>query len=307
LTHRIWAGADHVAVRAVPGAADLALAVRGPQAAGDHVPLSQGSGLVRTQDRHRPQRLHRGQPPDQRVARRHPPGSQRQRERQHRGQRLRDGRDDQADRGDHHQLHALAPGQPDRQHDGAQRHRHHRQHPADTGQPPLQRGEPGLGPQQRRDPPHRASRPGGPHHRPATAAHHHRASRHAACPVRPGRDLLHRNRLAGQRGLIHQQRRGIDHAGIGGHDITLGQHQHIPHDHLSRRDLPLLAIAHHPGLRGSQVRQRRDRLARLDLLNDPTVVFTTITSTMTDASARSPVATVSTTAASSTRISGSRN
>ena len=39
----------------------------------------------------------------------------------------------------------------------------------------------------------------------------------------------------------------------------------------------------------------------------PTVVFTTITSTITSASARSPVATVSTTAASSTRISGSRN
>ena len=71
--------------------------------------------------------------------------------------------------------------------------------------------------------------------------------------------------------------------------------------------LLLVAVPQHPGFGGGQVRQRRDGLARLDLLDDPTVVFTTITSTITSASARSPVARVSTTAASSTRISGSRS
>jgi WS/DGAT/MGAT family acyltransferase len=93
-----------------------------------------------------------------------------------------------------------------------------------------------------------------PERRLAAPAHHHRAGRHATRLAWTGCCLLHRNRLSGQRRLIHQQCGVVDNVGIGGHDVTLGQHQHIPDDHLDRRDLPLRAIPHHPGLRGSQIR-----------------------------------------------------
>ena len=47
------------------------------------------------------------------------------------------------------------------------------------------------------------------------------------------RRLLHRHGLARQGRLVHQQRRRLHHGGIGGHDVALGKHQHVPGHHPS--------------------------------------------------------------------------
>jgi len=46
------AAADNVTARVITAAADFGLAIRGPQKAGDHAALGEGSGLVRSEDRH---------------------------------------------------------------------------------------------------------------------------------------------------------------------------------------------------------------------------------------------------------------
>ena len=45
--------------------------------------------------------------------------------------------------------------------------------------------------------------------------------------------------------------------GVGRHDVALGQHQQVADDHLGGRDLLLVAVAQHPGLRCGQLRTAR--------------------------------------------------
>jgi hypothetical protein len=188
-------GPGQLAVRCVPGAGDLRLgAVRGPGPANHHVALGQGAGLVAAEDGYRPQRLHGREPPDERVTGGHPAGAERQGQGDYRGQGFWHGGDDQADRGDDHQLGALAPGQADDQDDGGQHHRCQGQHAAHAGQPPLQGGEAVPVPHQAGNPPYRAGRPCGGHHRLAPATDDRGARGHGMAACR----LIRRHRLARQ-------------------------------------------------------------------------------------------------------------
>ena len=94
-----------------------------------HPALGQGAGLVGGEHGHRAERLDGGEPADQGVAGGHPPGAQRQREGDHGRQGLGDGRDDEADRGDDHQLDGLPAQQAQAEHHGAQHHGHDRPGP----------------------------------------------------------------------------------------------------------------------------------------------------------------------------------
>ena len=62
------------------------------------------------------------------------------------------------------------------------------------------------------------------------------------------------------------RRRRLHQAGVGGHDVALGQHQQVADDDLGGGDLALGAVADHPGGRSGQGRQGGDRPVGLDLL-----------------------------------------
>ncbi len=195
-----------------------------------------------------------------------------ERERDHGGQRLRDGGDRQADRGHDHQLHRLSAYQAQGQDQRAQRHDHGRQYAAELGQPPLQRRGAGRGPHQPRDTAQRAVGPRGRDDGPAPPVDDDRARRHPA-PRRiavgiPARRLLHRHGLARQRGLVRQQgRRGHDVA-VRGHDVALGQQDDVTGHHLGRRKGAFRAVAYDSRGRCAQGRQGAYGLFRPDLLHD---------------------------------------
>jgi hypothetical protein len=193
--------ADDVALRRVAGPGEGRLARRCPQPLRDHAALGERPRLVGRDHGDRTERLHRRQAADDRVAGGHPAGAEREAERDHRRQRLGHGRDDQADRGHHHELKRLPAQQPEREHHRAQHHRDAGQHTAKANQAPLQWGQHGGGPEQRRDPAHGAVRAGGGDDRSTATTKHDRAGRHHfVWPLaRADRSLVDRHRLAGER------------------------------------------------------------------------------------------------------------
>ena len=89
-----------------------------------HRARGQSAGLVGGEEGHRAEGLHRGQRSDDRPALGHPSRAAREGQRHHSGQRLRDGRDRQADARHHGRSHgsalAAGPGRPRRQQAGHQ-------------------------------------------------------------------------------------------------------------------------------------------------------------------------------------------
>ncbi len=105
-----------------------------------HAILGKRAGLVRTDVRDGPEGLDRGQSSHERVLLPELPGAEAERERNDCRERLRHGRDRQAQRGHEHQQRRLALQQPGREHDGADRQHDECDPPAESGEAQLQRG-----------------------------------------------------------------------------------------------------------------------------------------------------------------------
>ena len=79
--------------------------------------------------------------------------------------------------------------------------------------------------------------------------------------------LLDRDRFAGERGLIDDERALVDR-GIGGNDITHADVDHVARHQLARRDLLPLPIAQHAGVDRQSLAEQRQRLLRLPFLEE---------------------------------------
>ncbi len=95
------------------------------------------------------------------------------------------------------------------------------------------------------------SMPGGGDHGPTPAAGHRGAAEHHVEPVpqprgpgQGGRVLEHGLALAGERGLGHLERGGLDQAGVGGHGVALGQRQQVAGNDVGDGDALLPPVAH---------------------------------------------------------------
>ena len=271
--------------RAVAGAADRASPRRGPQPRATIPPsvrvpvLSVASTVtepsVSTAGSRRISALPRG----------HPPRPERERQGDHRRQRLRDRRHDQADRGDHHQLHGLAPGQARR----PARPRTAPPPPAPARGPrPASRRCSGVSPDRcpsaRRSAPSRwPRRSRSPRARPRPRTTTVPADTTSPRPSPADRGLVHRHRLPGQRGLVHQQRRRV-------HDARRRPARCHPRRAPARPRPPPRAAAicrcsPSRSTRASGAASSASAAIAWSAFTSwatPTAVFTTITSTITD-------------------------
>jgi len=107
-----------------------------------HLVLGHGAGLVRADHGGRAERLHRGQPPDQRAAARESPEPGGERERHDRGQAFGHGGDGEADRRLQHQPDRLAVQDARQAHHRADADRQHDQSPAQRLHLALERRRP---------------------------------------------------------------------------------------------------------------------------------------------------------------------
>ena len=81
--------------------------------------------------------------------------------------------------------------------------------------------------------------------------------------------LVHGEGLAGQRGLLHLEARGLDEAQVGGHDVPgLQQHQVAGHQ-VARRDVQDLSFAQDARVRRAQAAKRRHGAFGAVLLDEP--------------------------------------
>ena len=247
--------AGDVAGRVVAGAGDhVDRTVRGDGLPYRHPAFGERAGLVRGDHGDRTERLHGGQPPGHRVGAGHPVRAQRQREGDHRRQRLRHRGHDQAHRGDGHVQHRAATGHPGGEHHCGQYDRGEAQDPAEPGQPALQRCGPGPGGgHERGDPAERAGRAGAADNAGGPAGEHDGAG------VRFVADRAgHRQRFAGERGLVQLQVVGDGQAQVGGDDVAGLQVYQVVADHLRGWDHHVGAVADHPGGGGGEPVQGGD-------------------------------------------------
>ena len=81
-----------------------------------------------------------------------------------------------------------------------------------------------------------------------------------------GRLAHHRNRLAGDRGVVDPHRERLDHAAIGGDQVAGFQCDHVAGDQVGGGPLLENPVAHHPDLVRQQLLQGRERvLGTIDL------------------------------------------
>ena len=229
------AGAE---VRVVAQGGDLGqfgdrAAVLQPHLLGSHPILGECPGLVRADVGHRAERLHRGEPPGQRLLLDHGRGTLGQCDRHHRGQCLRDGCHRQRDGCQQH-LHGILPAQQAGcQHDETDHDHRDRDDGAEAGQSLLQRRLHPLGAgHQVGDLAELGLLPGRHDDGPAGAPDHLRPAEQHAGPVGHAgafgdrvRGFAHRNGLAGECGLGGLQIRGREQSHIGRHAIA-GFEQH---------------------------------------------------------------------------------
>jgi hypothetical protein len=81
--------------------------------------------------------------------------------------------------------------------------------------------------------------------------------------------LQHGLALAGEGGLGHSEVRRGEQACVGGHGVSLGEHQDVARDDLNRGQAPLHALAPDGGNRLGHALQRRDGSFRARLLDVP--------------------------------------
>ena len=211
-----------------------------------HPVLRERARLVRADDRHRAERLDRGQPPHEGVALRHLARAHRERHRHHRGQRLGDGRHREAHRGEEHEHQRLAA-------QDARPRRRSAQMPSATKAsrrpncasrrcsgvcPSMRRLEEGRDAAQLR-------RHAGGHHDAAAAAVGDDgplvghvgavAERGVAAAPRGATCLSTGTRLAGERGFLHLQARGLrPGAGPPGTTLPASSEHHVAGHQVAR-------------------------------------------------------------------------
>jgi len=273
---------DRVAVPVdgvVAGGGDLPqrlLAARHRPRRGHRQPaLGEGAGLVGADHTGRAEGLHRGQPADDDAAVGHPPGAERERGGDGRGQALRDGGDGQRHPGQQHLDDArgafVHPGQAEPDGDGRDRQREQPDPGGGRGQVALQRC-PAARDKPAGDLPDLAVRAGHRHGGATATGHHQGAGKHLAGPVRQrqGRighcvhPLAGGHRLAGQGRLVHPQRLGVDEPGVGRDPVAGREFDQVAGHQVGDRDPLRLAVAqhhrrrrHHRGERvGGRVRPR---------------------------------------------------
>jgi hypothetical protein len=82
------------------------------------------------------------------------------------------------------------------------------------------------------------------------------------------RDLPHRHRLTGQRGLVGGEVHRVQQHGIGGNPVAFGQQRQVTAYDVPTGDADLDPVAHDEGTRRGQVAQGRERVLGLVLLVD---------------------------------------
>ena len=250
------------------------LGVRDVRLAEGELVLGERARLVRAQDRHARELLHRRQPRDHRALAR-----ERARAHRHRGRaddlhRDGDGGDEEdeaeldggADRAaDVGAARRLQLGVED-QHEEDDRHQHERhaeegarheeQHALEVARA-LDRVDEGGGLAEER------VLAGGGDDGVDLATLDHRPLIHQVAL-----ELGHRQRLAGERRLVDLHRLAGAKEGVGGDDIAEAEEDGVVGDELARVDHAPLAVAHHARLRRERRLQRVDCVARLVLLNE---------------------------------------
>ena len=271
-------GAVDRALGGVADALDRALAVGAQQVARDHLVAGQRAGLVGADHRDGAQRLDRGQPADQRVARRHALHADRQRDGHDRGQPLRDRRDRQADHRHERRVGRIAA-------------RQRRQREGQRGQPQNRRRQAAreavhLAQQRRLERLDRAQHgadaaqfgvgSGGDHHARAAARRHEGAGerhRGAVAQARVGGDrlgqLVHRDRFAGQRRFIHLQPARPDQPQVGGHAVSRLQQRDVAGNQRVGGRALAPPVAQHRGRGVDHAPDRRQGALRPALLQKP--------------------------------------
>ncbi len=230
-----------------------------------HAVLRERSGLVRADDGDRAQRLHRRQPAHERVALRHLPGPHGQRHGHDRRQRLGNRGHREAHRREEHERQGLPAQQAGDEHDRADAECRERQALAEVRQAPLQRGlalgggleELGDAAQFRG---HAGCRGDSA---PATVGDHGALVGHVGAIAESGvaggdgRDLLvHRERLAGERGLLDLQAHRFDQAQVRRHDVARLEEHEIAGHQFAGRDVRDLAVADDARVRRAEPAQR---------------------------------------------------
>ena len=201
------AGFEDLADRFVPVAGEHHGPLRGPRLDHDHASLCEGPGLVRGQDRDRPERLDGREPPHDRVSSCHAARAESEAQRHHRRQRLGNGRDRQTDRDHDHSFGRFAAYQPDDEHQRAQRDRRGRQNLAQPGQAELQRSRRHRRVHQHRDPSECALGTCVRHLDHGPPLDHDSARRHLVAAVLSMRAVLgRRNGLTGKHRFVDHQR-----------------------------------------------------------------------------------------------------
>ena len=263
---------------------------------GEHHPrLGEGARLVGREQGDRAQCLDRGQVADDGVPRRHTAGRESQADGHDDRQRLRHRGHHEADGGEQHQLEGLTAQHARDEDHGAQRHGATGEVRRQLGHPALQRGAAVRALQHAGDAAERAVLPGGRDAGESAAVHHDRPGVEGAAEDPavgaggpPGGDraadahggrcrrsrvgatgLVDRDRLPGQRRLVHAERHPADEYGVGRHQVSLPQHDQVAGDELGDGAVDLMAAADGPRDRGHELVQRPYRPVRVQLLADP--------------------------------------
>ena len=226
---------------------------RRPCALDEHPVLGQRARLVRADDRHRSERLDRGELADEGVAARHPAGAEGEGDRDDRRQPLRDGRHGQADRDQEHVLRRFPAGDAGGEDEGTDDEGKNGQRLAQCREPVLEwRLASGVLLEQLGDPAQRGRHAGGEHQAGASPVDDGCAVERDVALVGEDtlghvgkrlRDLLGGLGLAGQGGLVDAQRPGLAEAQVGGHDVAGVEPHEIARDELRGRDEQRLAVA----------------------------------------------------------------
>ncbi len=263
--------------RLVADPGDLDHPIGGADRADRHLVAGERAGLVGADHRHRSQRLHRRQSPDDGVAPRHPLDADGERDRHHRRQAFGDRGDDEAD----HRHEGVG------QRIGADEHREgeadHRDRENRRGELP---GEAVHLPDQRRghgfdraeeaaDVAELGGLAGGDHHTGGLPRHDQGARighRRAVAEHRLRRHRMHtlvdRHRLAGQRRLLDPEAPRLDQPDVGGDPIPGFEENHVAGDQRFDGNRQPAAVADDRGARGDHVADRIERPFRPPFLHE---------------------------------------
>ena len=241
-----------------------------------HAVLREGTGLVRADHRHAAERFDGFEVLDDGMLACHFLRADGQHDGHDGAERLRDGRHRQR-HGEHERIeHArAAANHRQHEHEHANGHDAHREFFREFVKAYLERGLTLLGlVHERRNAADLSSHARGRNHRLGAPVRDERPRKHHVRLIADAHlalldgvgGLLHRLALPRQRALVHFERKALQHASIGRHEVARLQHKDVTRHHIARGHLDQLAIAAHLGYgcaHGLEAGQRLLRLHRL--------------------------------------------